>query len=142
MSERKEPIEILLVEDNPVDARMVRAALHLAEIRHHMSHVENGEAALQYLRREPPYQDAVRPEVVILDLRLPRISGHTVLETMKSDPALQFIAVLVLTTSAMQDDIAKSYGLQADQFVTKPVGINVLAGELKIIEGLVRRIRE
>jgi CheY-like chemotaxis protein len=80
--------------------------------------------------------------VVILDLRLPRISGHAVLEIMKSDPTLQFISVLVLTTSAMQQDIARSYGLQADQFVTKPVGINVLAGELKIIEGLVKRFQK
>lgn len=141
MSDRPEPIEILLVEDNPVDARMVRAALHLADIRHHLSHVEDGEAALQFLRREAPYENAPRPEVVILDLRLPRVSGHAVLETIKSDPALQFISVLVLTTSAMQQDIARSYDLQADQFVTKPVGINVLAGELKIIEGLVKRFR-
>lgn len=142
MPDRERPTEILLVEDNPVDARMIREALHLAGIRHRLSHVGDGEAALQFLRREPPHESAPWPAVVILDLRLPRIGGHEVLAAMKADPDLRRIPVLVLTTSAAQDDIAKSYDLQADQFVTKPVGLKVLAGELRIIEGLVKRSRE
>jgi CheY-like chemotaxis protein len=107
-----------------------------------VSLTEDGEAALRYLRNEPPYEKAVRPDVVILDLRLPRVSGHAVLGAMKADPELRSIPVLVLTTSSAQRDIAKSYDLQADQFVTKPVGLNVLAGELRIIEGLAARSRQ
>ncbi len=142
MPERESPAEILLVEDNPVDARMIREALHLAEIRHHLSHVVDGEAALQFLRHEPPHENAPRPEVVILDLRLPKIGGHEVLAAMKADQNLRPIPVLVMTTSASQEDIAKSYDLQADQFVTKPMGLKVLAGELRIIEGLMQRTRK
>jgi CheY-like chemotaxis protein len=142
MPDRELPTEILLVEDNLVDARMIREALHLAEIRHRLSHVVDGEAALQFLRREPPHESAPRPGVVILDLRLPRVSGHEVLAAMRADQDLRVIPVLVLTTSAAQDDIARTYDLQADQFVTKPLGIQVLAGELRIIEGLVKRSRK
>ena len=142
MAEPVPPIEILLVEDNPVDAMMIKEALHLAKIRHQVSLLEDGEAALRYLRNEPPHENAARPDVVILDLRLPRVSGHAVLGAMKSDPELRPIPVLVLTTSSAQRDIAKSYDLHADQFVTKPVGLNVLAGELRIIEGLAARARQ
>ena len=142
MPERESPAEILLVEDNPVDARMIREALHLTEIRHRLTHVGDGEAALQFLRREPPHENAPRPEVVILDLRLPKIGGHEVLTAMKADQNLRPIPVLVMTTSASQEDIAKSYDLQADQFVTKPMGLKVLAGELRIIEGLMKRSRK
>ena len=137
-----QPVEILLVEDNPVDAMMIKEALHLTKIRHQLSLVEDGEAALRFLRNEPPHEKVARPDVVILDLRLPRVSGHAVLGAMKSDPGLRPIPVLVLTTSSAQRDIAKSYDLQADQFVTKPVGLNVLAGELRIIEGLAARGRQ
>lgn len=142
MPDPSQPVEILLVEDNPVDAMMIKEALHLAKIRHQLSLVEDGEAALRFLRNEHPHEKAARPEVVILDLRLPRVSGHAVLGAMKSDPGLRQIPVLVLTTSSAQRDIAKSYDLHADQFVTKPVGLNVLAGELKIIEGLAARGRQ
>ena len=142
MPDTSQPVEILLVEDNPVDAMMIKEALHLARIRHQLSSVEDGEAALRFLRNEHPHERAARPEVVILDLRLPRVSGHAVLGAMKSDPELRQIPVLVLTTSSAQRDIAKSYDLHADQFVTKPVGLNVLAGELKIIEGLAARGRQ
>jgi CheY-like chemotaxis protein len=142
MPEQAQPVEILLVEDNPVDAMMIREALHLARIRHQVSLIEDGEAALRFLRNEPPYEKAARPDVVILDLRLPRVSGHAVLGAMKADPQLRPIPVLVLTTSSAQRDIAKSYDLHADQFVTKPVGLDVLAGELRIIEGLAARARQ
>jgi CheY-like chemotaxis protein len=121
---------------------MIKEALHLARIRHQLSLVEDGEAALRFLRNEHPHETAARPDVVILDLRLPRVSGHAVLGAMKSDPGLRPIPVLVLTTSSAQRDIAKSYDLQADQFVTKPVGLKVLAGELRIIEGLAARGRQ
>jgi two-component system, chemotaxis family, response regulator Rcp1 len=142
MPDPARPIEILLVEDNPVDAMMIREALHLAKIRHQLTILEDGEAALRYLRNEPPHDQAARPEVVILDLRLPRVSGHAVLGAMKADPDLRPIPVMVLTTSSAQRDIAKSYDLHADQFVSKPVGLNVLAGELRIIEGLAARARQ
>jgi CheY-like chemotaxis protein len=142
MADPSQPIEILLVEDNPVDAMMIKEALHLAKIRHQVSLIEDGEAALRFLRNEPPHENAARPDVVILDLRLPRVSGHAVLGAMKADPDLRPIPVLVLTTSSAQRDIANSYDLHADQFVTKPVGLHVLAGELRIIEGLAARGRQ
>jgi CheY-like chemotaxis protein len=142
MPDQPRPVEILLVEDNPVDAMMIKEALHLTRIRHQLSLVEDGEAALRFLRNDAPHEKAARPDVVILDLRLPRVSGHAVLGAMKADPDLRPIPVLVLTTSAAQRDIAKSYDLHADQFVTKPVGLNVLAGELRIIEGLAARGRQ
>src|ERR1700741_2626024 len=100
MSERQDAIEILLVEDNPVDAKMVKEALHMANIRHRIAHVDDGEAALRVLRCEPPHENAARPAVVILDLRLPRLSGHAVLGAMKAPPEFRDIPVLVLTTSA------------------------------------------
>jgi CheY-like chemotaxis protein len=142
MTDPARPIEVLLIEDNPVDAMMIKEALHFAGIRHQLSHIEDGEGALRFLRKEPPHDRAARPDVVILDLRLPRVSGHAVLGAMKTDPDLRPIPVLVLTTSSAQRDIAKSYDLQAEQFVTKPVGLHVLAGELKIIEGLAARARQ
>ncbi len=135
------PIEVLLIEDNPADARFFREALFLAGIRHQLSIVTNGEEALAFLRRSGPFRDAPRPEVVVLDLKLPRISGHAVLGAIKLDPDLRSIPIVVLTSSHAPRDQERSYDLDADHYVTKPVGIEVLAGELKIIEALANRGR-
>lgn len=127
------------MEDNPADVRFFREALYLGGIRHQLSVVTNGEEALDFLHRTGPYRDAPRPEVIVLDLKLPRVSGHTVLGVIKLDPELRTIPVIVLTSSHVPQDQERSYDLAADHYVTKPVGLDVLAGELKIIEALVHR---
>ncbi len=132
---------MLLVEDSPADVRFFREALHLAGVRHHLSVVTNGEEALAFLRREVPYRGAPRPEVIVLDLKLPRVSGHAVLGAIKLDPELRSVPIVVLTSSHAARDQERSYDLDADHYVTKPIGLEVLAGELKIIEALAGRRR-
>ena len=121
--------------------RFCREALYLAEIRHHLSVVTNGEEALSFLRGRAPFAGAPRPEVIVLDLKLPRVSGHAVLGTLKLDPELRSIPVVVLTSSHAPRDQERSYDLDADHYVTKPIGLDVLAGELKILEALAGRKR-
>jgi CheY-like chemotaxis protein len=135
------PIEVLLVEDSPADVRFFREALHLAGVRHHLSIVTNGEEALAFLRKEVPYRGTPRPEVIVLDLKLPRVSGHAVLGAIKLDPDLRSIPIVVLTSSHAARDQERSYDLDADHYVTKPIGLDVLAGELRIIEALAGRRR-
>jgi chemotaxis family two-component system response regulator Rcp1 len=135
------PIEILLVEDNPADVRFFGEALRLARIHHQLSVVTNGEEALAFLHRQGQYRSAPRSEVVVLDLKLPRVSGHAVLGAIRVDPELRSIPVVVLTSSHAPQDQERSYDLEADHYVTKPVGLEVLAGELKIIEALAGRRR-
>jgi chemotaxis family two-component system response regulator Rcp1 len=132
-------VEILLVEDSPADVRMMREALQLAGIPHRLSTAADGDEALLFLRRQGRYADAPIPAVILLDLKLPRISGHAVLGALKLDPALSAIPVIVLTSSHAQRDLVKSYDLKADFFITKPVGLNLLAAEMKIIASLVKR---
>jgi CheY-like chemotaxis protein len=135
------PIEVLLVEDNPADVRFFREALHMAGIRHQLSVVTNGEEALAFLHRQGRFQSAPRPEVVVLDLKLPRVSGHAVLGAIRVDPDLRAIPVVVLTSSYAPRDQERSYDLEADHYVTKPIGLDMLAGELRIIESLAGRRR-
>jgi two-component system, chemotaxis family, response regulator Rcp1 len=132
---------ILLVEDNPADARFFREALFLAGIRHELSIVGNGEEALAFLRRSGLHAGAPRPEVIVLDLKLPRVSGHAVLGVIRLDPDLRTIPIVVLTSSRAARDEERSFDLDADHFVTKPIGLDMLAGELKILEALARRNR-
>src|SRR5262245_33692261 len=134
-----QPIAILLVEDNPADVRFFSEALHLARIRHQLSVVTNGEEAMAYLRRQGQYRSSFRPEVIVLDLKLPRVSGHAVLGAIRVDPELRSIPVVVLTSSYAPRDQERSYDLEADHYVTKPIGLDVLAGELRIIEALAGR---
>jgi chemotaxis family two-component system response regulator Rcp1 len=134
-----QPIEILLVEDNPADVRFFSEALHMARIRHRLSVVTNGEEALVFLHRQAPYRSAPRPEIIVLDLKLPRVSGHAVLAALRVDPELRSIPVVVLTSSYAPRDQERSYDLEADHYVTKPIGLDVLAGELRIIEALAGR---
>jgi chemotaxis family two-component system response regulator Rcp1 len=121
--------------------RIFREALFLAGIRHQLSVATNGEEALAFLRRSGHYHNALRPEVVVLDLKLPRASGHAVLGAIKLDPDLRSIPIVVLTSSHAPPDQERSYNLDADHYVTKPVAIEVLAGELKFIEALANRGR-
>lgn len=114
-------VEILLVEDDPGDVLMTREALEESKLLHRLHVMDNGEEAVRFLRREPPYEDAVRPDLVLLDLNLPRMDGREVLSIIKSDPALRQIPCVVLTTSDAEEDVMRSYDLHANAYVTKPV---------------------
>ena len=121
MSEHLTPIEVLLVEDDPGDVLMTREALADHKVRNRLSVVSDGEEALAYLRREGQFADAVRPDLVLLDLNLPRRDGREVLAEIKSDQTLRQIPVVVLSTSQADEDILSSYSLHANAYVTKPV---------------------
>lgn len=127
------PIEILLVEDNPGDARLAKEALKDSKLLNNIHHVEDGEQAMQFLRKEGDYQDAVRPDIILLDLNLPRKDGREVLADIKSDPDLKMIPVVVLTTSEAEQDIVQSYQLHANCYITKPVDLDKF---LKIIDSM------
>ena len=123
MNERSEasPIEILLVEDDPGDALITREALEHSKVLNNLQCLANGEEAIAYLRRTGEYTDATRPDLILLDLNLPRVDGREVLAEIKADPDLRRIPVVVLTTSAAEEDILRSYDLHANAYVTKPV---------------------
>ena len=116
-------IEILLVEDNPGDARLTLEAFKEGKVINNLSVVTNGVDALAYLRHEGPYADASAPDVVLLDLNLPKMDGREVLAAIKDDENLKAIPVVVLTTSASEDDVARAYGHHANCYITKPVDL-------------------
>lgn len=111
---------ILLVEDNPADVRLVREALKARHLLCHVTAVENGEKALTLLRREAEERDAPRPNLILLDLNLPQMNGHTVLAILKADPMLYRLPVVVLTTSRSKEDEKQAYQLGAAHFLVKP----------------------
>src|SRR5690606_33467471 len=115
------PIEILLVEDDEGDVLLTTEALEASKVTNNMHVARNGEEALKFLRREQGYHDVPRPDIVLLDLNLPRIDGREVLAQIKSDPELRRIPIVVLTTSEAEEDILRSYDLHANAYVTKPV---------------------
>lgn len=129
------PIEILLVEDNPGDARLTEEALKEAKISNRLNVVEDGVEALAYLRHEGKYADVLRPDIVLLDLNMPRKDGREVLAEMKQDPELRTIPVVVLTTSDDERDILRSYDLHANCYVTKPVYLKQFIHVVQSIEG-------
>ncbi|GAA1810005.1 response regulator [Luedemannella flava] len=118
---RVTPIEVLLVEDDPGDVLMTREAFEEHKVNNRLTVVSDGAEALAYLRREGEYTDAVRPDLILLDLNLPRRDGREVLADIKADEDLRRIPVVVLTTSAADEDILRSYSLHANAYVTKPV---------------------
>lgn len=128
------PVEILLIEDSPSDAQLAIEALHAAKISNHLSHVEDGVEAMQFLRREGPYADAPRPDLILLDLNLPRKDGREVLKELKDDPHLKLIPVVVLTTSRAEQDVLRSYALHANCYITKPVDFMQFMEVVKSIE--------
>ncbi|WP_290817986.1 response regulator [Halovivax sp.] len=115
------PVEILLVEDNPGDVRLTEEAFREARIENNLHVVTDGVEALQFLERRGEYGDVPRPDLVLLDLNLPRMNGDEVLEALKDDPELRTIPVIVLTSSAAEEDVVKSYKLHANAYLTKPV---------------------
>jgi CheY-like chemotaxis protein len=127
-------IDILMVEDDPGDVRLTREALKGSKLLHSLNVVEDGVAALDYLRRNAPYQEAVRPDLVLLDLNLPRKDGREVLAAMKQDPALRAIPVVILTTSQAEEDVLRAYNLNANCYVTKPVDFDQFMRIVRTIE--------
>ncbi|MPZ81584.1 MAG: response regulator [Actinophytocola sp.] len=114
-------VDVLLVEDDDGDILMTREAFEYHKIRNRLHVVNDGEQALQFLRREGDYGDAPRPGLILLDLNLPRRDGREVLAELKEDPELRLIPVVVLTTSEAEEDIVRSYSLHANAYVSKPV---------------------
>lgn len=117
------PIEILLVEDSPGDVELTREALAEARIANRLSVVADGMEALEFMRRTGRHADSPRPELVLLDLNLPRMDGHEVLAAIKADPTLRNIPVVVLTTSAAERDVLAAYDLHANAYIVKPVDL-------------------
>jgi CheY-like chemotaxis protein len=117
------PIEILLVEDNPGDVRLTQEAVREAKIRNTLNVVNDGEQAIAYVRRQGEYADRPRPDLILLDLNLPRKDGREVLQDLKSDPDLHRIPVVVLTSSEAEQDILRTYDLYANAYVSKPVDL-------------------
>jgi CheY-like chemotaxis protein len=128
------PVQILLVEDNLGDVRLTREALKEARIRNHLNTVADGVEAMAFLRREGRYHDALAPDLILLDLNLPRKNGWEVLEEVKSDKRFRHIPIVILTTSRAERDIVESYRLQANAYVTKPVDLEQFLNVVKSIE--------
>ena len=126
-------IEILLVEDNPGDARLTLEAFKEAKVINHLSVVSDGVEALAYLRREGRFASASTPDLILLDLNLPKMDGREVLAAIKEDVRLRTIPVVVLTTSSSQDDVARAYGHHANCYITKPVDLDQF---LKVIQSI------
>jgi two-component system response regulator len=128
------PIEILLVEDDPGDVLLTRRSLEKGKIKNSLNVVNDGEAAMRFLRREAGYTDAPRPDLIFLDLNLPKMDGKEVLAEVKSDPDLRRIPVIVLTTSNAEQDVLRSYNLHANLYITKPVDADKFLGIVSTID--------
>jgi len=131
---RSKPIEILLVEDNPGDVRLVEEALKEGKVRNALHVVYDGVEAITFLRQQGEYTGIPRPDLILLDLNLPRKDGREVLAEIKEDEDLKRIPVVVLTTSQSEIDILKSYNLHANCYITKPVDLEQFLGVVKSIE--------
>ena len=129
-----DPVEILLVEDNPGDVRLTTEALSEAKVRNRLAVARDGVEALQYLRREPPFENAARPDIILLDLNMPRMDGREVLQEIKKDASLAAIPVVVLTTSAAEEDVLRSYQLHASCYITKPVDLEQFLKVVRSVE--------
>jgi CheY-like chemotaxis protein len=129
-----DPVEILLAEDNPNDIELTRRAFEKGKILNNLHVVKNGVEAMQFLRREGEYADAPRPDIVLLDLEMPRKGGLEVLEDMEDDRSLRKIPVVVLTSSEAEQDIVESYRHNANAYLTKPVGYQEFKDIVRQIE--------
>jgi two-component system response regulator len=128
------PIEILLVEDNSGDARLAREALRDAKVRNNLTWISDGAEALSFLRRQGKYGAAPRPDLILLDLNLPRKDGREVLTEIKGDDKLKRIPVVILTTSQAEEDVLRAYHLNANCYITKPVDLEQFMKVVKTIE--------
>jgi CheY-like chemotaxis protein len=134
MVERNGPIEILLVEDNPGDVRLTKEALKEGKVYSNLHTVKDGVEAMEFLRKQGKYKDVPRPDIILLDLNLPRKDGREVLEEIKSDGELKRIPVVVLTTSKAEEDVLRTYNLHANCYVTKPVDLEKFMVVVKSID--------
>ncbi|MBT5307561.1 MAG: response regulator [Candidatus Scalindua sp.] len=131
---RGKSVRILLVEDNAGDLRLTQEAFKDGKLCNNLMAVKDGVEAMSYLRREGRYSDAVRPDIILLDLNLPKKSGQEVLEEIKTDKELERIPVIILTTSKSEEDIRAMYDLHADAYINKPVDIDHFIKVVKCIE--------
>ena len=129
-----QPIEILLVEDNPGDVRLTQEILKDGRIHNHLNVVDDGEKAIAFLYRTPPYTHAPEPSLVLLDLNLPRRGGLEVLKIIKTNETLKHIPVIVFTTSQAEEDIMNAYNLYANCYVTKPIDLEQFTKSVQSIE--------
>ena len=131
---RIKPIEILLAEDNPGDARLTVEGFKDAKIKNNITVVEDGIEAMAYLRHEGPYANAALPDLILLDLNMPRKDGREVLAEIKADENLMRIPVLIFTVSSAERDILEAYNLQANAFITKPIDLDEFITVVKSLE--------
>ncbi len=127
-------VNILLVEDNPGDADLAREALVNSKMNNNLHVVDDGEKAMAFLRREGSYADVPRPDLILLDLNLPKKDGRQVLAEIKSDNELKRIPVVILTTSQAEEDVLKTYNLHANCYITKPIDLNQFLHVVRSIE--------
>jgi chemotaxis family two-component system response regulator Rcp1 len=127
-------IDILLVEDSLGDARLAQEALRESKVQNQLHHVLDGVDAMDFLRRQGKYGDAIRPDLIVLDLNLPRKDGREVLAEIKQDEDLKRIPVVILTTSKAEEDIIKSYNLHANCYISKPIDLNQFMKVVKSVE--------
>jgi CheY-like chemotaxis protein len=132
--DRARPVRILLVEDSPSDVAMTRAALSEGRVANDLSVVTDGEQAIAFLRKVGEYTQADRPDLILLDLNLPRKDGREVLAELKEDPDLKVIPVIVLTTSTAEGDVDRCYETHANSYVVKPIGIDAFLDAVRSIE--------
>ena len=128
------PIEILLVEDNPGDADLAREALEGSKFHNILNVVDDGEKAMAYLRRDGLYTEVSRPDLILLDLNIPKKDGRQVLAEIKEDDNLKRIPVVILTTSRAEEDVIKSYNLHCNCYITKPIDLNQFLSVVRSIE--------
>ncbi|MGF1515003.1 MAG: response regulator [Elainellaceae cyanobacterium] len=128
------PFEVLLIEDDAADIDLTQEALLDSKLHVHLSTVRSGSDALSYLRQHAPFEEAVMPDLILLDLNLPGMSGKEILQAIRKDPALRHIPVAVLTTSQAQQDIGDSYRLGANCYVSKPVGLDEFTHVIHALE--------
>jgi two-component system, chemotaxis family, response regulator Rcp1 len=134
MVDENRPVEILLVEDNPGDERLTREALKEGKVYSNLHWVKDGVEAMEFLRRQGRYSSVPRPDIILLDLNLPKKDGREVLQDIKNDPELKRIPVVVLTTSKAEEDVLRTYNLHANCYVTKPVDLEKFIVVVKSID--------
>jgi len=134
MTDGRSPIDILLVEDNPGDERLTREALKEGKVYSNLHWVKDGVEALEFLRKQGKYKGTPRPDIILLDLNLPKKDGREVLQEIKNDDALKRIPVVVLTTSKAEEDVLRTYNLHANCYVTKPVDLEKFMVVVKTID--------
>jgi two-component system response regulator len=128
------PVEVLLVDDDPQDVDLTLEVMEMAKVRLSISVVGDGKEAIAYLKKEGDYSNVKRPDLILLDLNMPKMNGHEVLTQLKNDDDLKSIPVVVLTTSSAQEDIASTYNGGANCYVTKPVGLDEFQKVVEAVE--------